>query len=126
MSGLDQTGTKFPHGVNVDAGELYIDGVAVTATAASLNRVNYVASTTITFDPPSLTTGAFAESSGIAVTGVALGDAIDLYPPYDTDGIMYQASPSDVDEIKITLFNGNSGTLDLASGTWGVVVRRRV
>lgn len=80
----------------------------------------------ITFDPPSLTTGAFAVSSGITVDGVALGDAIDLYPPYDTQGIMYQGSVSAADTIVIALTSCAAGTVDLASGAWGVVVKRRV
>lgn len=84
-----------------------------------------IVSTTVTFDPPSLATGVFAVSTGITVTGAALGDSIDLYPPYDTDGVIYQGSVSAANTIKISLFNANSGTKDLASGTWGVVVKRR-
>lgn len=40
MSALDGKGTKFPNGINVDAGELYISDVAVTATAAELNKLD--------------------------------------------------------------------------------------
>lgn len=86
---------------------------------------NVVLSGTVTFDPPSLTTGAFALSSGITIAGVALGDTVDLYPPYDTQGIMYQASPSAANTIKISLTSAASGTVDLASGTWGYAVKRR-
>jgi hypothetical protein len=85
-----------------------------------------ILSGTITFDPPSLATGVFAISSAIPVAGVALGDIIELYPPYDTQGIIYQGSPSSAGNIKISLFNASAGTVDLASGTWGVVVKRRV
>lgn len=37
MGALEKTGTKFPGGVSVDKGELFIDGVAVKTTAAELN-----------------------------------------------------------------------------------------
>ena len=37
MSGLDQKGTKFPNGIDVPAGKLFIDEVAVTSSAAELN-----------------------------------------------------------------------------------------
>jgi hypothetical protein len=94
-------------------------------TSSGVSAPKVVLSGAITFDPPSLTTGAFAVSSGIAITGVALGDSIDLYAPYDTQGIMYQASPSAADTIKISLTSAAAGTVDLASGTWGVVVKRR-
>lgn len=104
------------------------DGIVIAdvfQTGAGVSAPLIVVSTTITFDPPSLTTGAFAESSDIVVTGVALGDAIELYPPYDTQGIMFQASPASAGNITISLTSCASGTVDLASGTWGVVVKRR-
>lgn len=87
----------------------------------------YIATTTkVTFAPPSLATGAFATSTAIAVPGVKLGDAIDLYPPYATQGVIYQASPSSDGNIVINLFNASAGTVALASGTWGVSIKRGV
>jgi len=80
----------------------------------------------ITFAPPSLATGVFATSSPIAVAGVALGDAIDLYPPYATQGVMYQASVSTAGNIVINLINTSAATVALASGSWKVVVRKLV
>lgn len=95
-------------------------------TEAGVNNPKVILSGTITFDPPSLLTGAFAESSDIAITGVALGDSIELFPPYDMQGIMFQASPASAGNIAITLTSCAAGTVDLASGTWGYVVKRRV
>ncbi len=45
MSALDQKGTKFPNGINVDKDELFIADVAVTATAAELNKMDGVTAT---------------------------------------------------------------------------------
>lgn len=118
MSGADFRGTAGNEGKGI----VVADGFA-TGSGASLPSV--IASTTITFDPPSLATGAFAVSTAITVTGVKLGDSVELYPPYDTDGVMYNASPSAANAIKISLFNTNAATKDLASGSWGVVVKRR-
>lgn len=39
MSGLNGTGTKFPHGLDVPVGNLFIDEVAVSASAAELNKL---------------------------------------------------------------------------------------
>lgn len=105
------------------------DGIVVAdafRTGAGVSAPLVVLSGTVTFDPPSLTTGAFATSSAIPVTGIALGDAIDLYPPYSTQGIMYQASPSSTGNMIINLTSCAAGTVDLASGSWGYVVKRRV
>lgn len=120
MPGVDFRGTNGSEGQGI----VIADGFATGDGAVSIPRV--VASTSVTFNPPSLTTGAFAVSTAITVTGVALGDSITLFPPYDTDGVIYQASPSAANAMKISLFNANSATKDLASGTWGVVVTRRV
>ena len=98
---------------NEGEGFVVADGISLSSTA-------------ITFDPPSLATGAFAVSTAIAVTGVALGDALTLYPPYDTQGVIYQASVSSAGNIKISLFNANTSTVDLASGTWRVAISRAV
>lgn len=95
------------------------------SNAEGVNIPKVVLSGTITFDPPSLATGAFAESSDIEIDGVALGDSIQLFPPYDTQGIMYQASPASADNITISLTSCASGTVDLASGSWGYTVSRR-
>jgi hypothetical protein len=83
-----------------------------------------VLSGTLTIDPPSLTTGAFAEGDQ-ALTGVALGDIVDLFPPYDMQGIMVQASVQAANNITISWSSCNIGTINLASGTWGYAVKRR-
>lgn len=107
---------------NNGKGVLRADGVQLGGS----NKVPAVVlSGTFTFNPVSLATGAFAESD-VALTGVALGDSVTLYPPYDTQGIIYQASVQAADNITIALTSCNSGTVDLASGTWGYVVTRRV
>lgn len=104
------------------------DGVVVADgfKVGDVAQPEAVVSTTITFDPPSLLTGGVAVSSGITVTGAALGDLIELYPPYDTQGVAAQAQASAANTIVISIHNRSAGTVDLASGTWGVVVKRRV
>lgn len=104
------------------------DGIVIAdvfQTGAGVSAPKVVISTTVTFDPPSLATGAFATSTEIPVTGIALGDSIELYPPYSTQGIMYQATPSSAGNMIINLTSCSLSTVDLASGTWGVVVKRR-
>lgn len=118
MPGADFRGTAG----NAGSGVVIADAFQ---TSSGVSAPKTIVSTTITFDPPSLATGAFAVSSAIPITGVALGDAVELYPPYDTQGVIYQASPSSTGNIKISLINTNTATVDLASGTWGVVVKRR-
>lgn len=129
MPGVDFRGTAGNEGKGIVAadgftstGPTTINGsIAVTALNIKASGVK-----TITFAPPSLATGIFATSSPIAVAGVALGDMIELYPPYATQGVIYQASPSTAGNIVINLFNASAATVALASGSWKVVVRKLV
>lgn len=119
---MPATGADFRgQGANAGNGTVYADAF-FTGTVMSPKTV---VSTTITFDPPSLATNAIAVSSGITVTGAALGDGVELYPPYDTQGVAVQAQVSAANTIVISLHNRSAVTVDLASGTWGVVVKRR-
>lgn len=78
-----------------------------------------------TFDPPSLATVTGAVSSGITVTGAALGDRVELFPPSDMQGIIAFGYVSAANTVKISLFNPTAGTIDLASGTWTIHVIRK-
>lgn len=92
--------------------------------AAAVEYITNLINTTITFDPPSLATVTGALSSGITITGAALGDRVNLFPPYDMQGVIAYGAVSATDTIKISLFNPTGGTIDLASGTWRVQVVR--
>ena len=81
-----------------------------------------VINATTTFDPASLTTYTGATSSGVTVTGAALGDFVIVSAPYDRAGVLAQGYVSAANTIKITVFNATSGTVDLASGTWKIKV----
>ncbi|MNV12920.1 hypothetical protein D3C71_1035450 [compost metagenome] len=118
MPGADFRGTAG----NAGQGIVIADGFQ---TGSGVSGARTIRNTTVTFDPPSLTTGAFATSSAIPVTGIALGDDIELFPPYGTQGIMFKAVPSSAGNMVINLFNTSASTVDLASGTWGVIVKRR-
>ncbi|MNN85667.1 hypothetical protein D3C81_2029860 [compost metagenome] len=74
------------------------------------------------FDPASLTTYTGTASSGITVTGAALGDFVMVTAPYDLTGIIASGTVSAANTVKITVFNATAGTIDLASGTWKIKV----
>lgn len=119
MPGVNFKGQDNNTGLGIVTADAFQTGAGVSAPLVILSGA-------VTFDPPSLTTGAFALSSAIPITGIALGDSIELYPPYDTQGIIYQASPSSAGNMMIALTSAAAGTVDLASGSWGYVVKRRV
>lgn len=70
---------------------------------------------------PSSTTGV-ALSPNINVTGSALGDFVDVAPPYDVQGMLFTGYVSDANTVNIALTNLTGSTINLASGTWKVRV----
>ncbi|MFB0847333.1 hypothetical protein [Paenibacillus oleatilyticus] len=75
----------------------------------------------VTFDPPSIVAGAGAVSSSITVTGAAVGDRVELFPPYSTQGIMAYGQVDAANSVKISLLNPTGTAIDLPSGTWIIV-----
>lgn len=85
---------------------------------------NRVINAAATFDPPSLTDGSGAVSSGIKVEGAKLGDFILVSAPYDLQGIIAQGFVSNDNEVKISLYNKTGSTVDLGKGEWKIKVLR--
>lgn len=75
-----------------------------------------------TFDPGSLLDAAGETSAAQTVTGVAFGDFVLVAAPYDLQGITVTAYVSAVDTVVVRVQNESGGTLNLADGTWKVVV----
>ncbi|WP_214629993.1 hypothetical protein [Paenibacillus agaridevorans] len=80
---------------------------------------------TVTVDPASLATVTGALTSGITVTGAALGDRVELFPPYSTQGVMAFGFVSAANTVQISFFNPLGTTIDLASGSWTIHVIRK-
>lgn len=84
---------------------------------------NTLNATTI-YDPPNIASGSTTLSSGITVTGAALGDYVQVAAPYDLQGLSATAYVSASNTVKICLNNNTVGAVDLASGTWKIRVTK--
>lgn len=105
--------------------------VSRAAALVTLDRINelreqIVGVATVTIDPPSIANGAGTTSAAITVTGALFGDCVDVCAPYDLQGLTATAYVTAADTVKVRLHNGTGGAVNLASGTWKVVVRRHV
>lgn len=79
-----------------------------------------------TYDPPSLATGAIGAETTVTVTGAALGDFVEnISFSLDTQGVELLARVSAANTVAVIPRNPTAGTIDLASGTLRVHVRRR-
>ena len=74
-------------------------------------------------DPGSLADGVGETSSNITVDGAIIGNAVDVIPPYDTQGIICYGYVSASNVVNIRIQNETGGTIDLSSGTWKVRIR---
>jgi hypothetical protein len=91
----------------------------VTVDGVYFQQVPWHYSTTFTYDPPSLGTGT-GTTTTVAITNAAIGDHLDVYPPYDLQGLMATAAASSAGNATLSIFNPTVGTVNLASGTWMV------
>jgi len=97
--------------IDLDTG----DGVQNVLFSGVLNA-------TFTFDPASLVDAAGATSTGVTVTGAALGDFVLVAAPYDLQDITVTAYVSAANTVEVRVQNEGGATVDLASGTWKVKV----
>lgn len=109
---------------------LYLDSAASTtvsgAAIAAVAPVYYKAGEVFiegstTWDPANHAT-LTQETKTLTVTGAALGDAVEVFPPYDLQGITAVGYVQAADTAAITIFNGTSGAINLGSGAWKVRV----
>lgn len=77
---------------------------------------------TAVYDPGNLVDGAGETSGAIAVAGALLGDTVLVYPPYDLQGLTVTGYVSAANTVSIRVQNESGSTVNLASGTWRVVV----
>ena len=76
----------------------------------------------VTYDPPSVATNAGVVSTALTVTGAEIGDRVNVFPPYTTQGVTVFGFVDAADTVKLSLFNPTAGAIDLASGTWRIQV----
>jgi hypothetical protein len=77
-----------------------------------------------TWDPANMTNATGLTSPNFTVNGAAFGDVVDPVAPYTLAGITATAYVSAANTANIRLHNGTGGAVNLASGTWAVIVRR--
>lgn len=92
--------------------------------ATSFRRVfDVVAAKSYTLDPASLVDGA-GSSNTTTLAGATFGDFVLVAAPYDLQGITVTAYVSAADTVTVRIQNESAGTVDLASGTWKILVLR--
>jgi hypothetical protein len=77
-----------------------------------------------TWDPASMANATGLTSPNFTVSGAAFGDLVDPVAPYTLAGVTATAYVSAANTAVIRLHNGTGGAVNLASGSWSVIVRR--
>lgn len=96
-------------------------GQVIRATGGGTLSTWIGLSTTFTWDPGNLADGA-GETKSVTVTGAALGDFVLIAPPYDLQDMLLTAYVQATNTVEVRLQNESGGAINLASGTWKVVV----
>lgn len=82
-----------------------------------------IAVASVTWDPASLNDGA-GETKSLTATGAALGDFVLVAPPYDMQDFVFSGYVQAANTVEIRIQNESAATVNLASGTWKVIVLR--
>lgn len=101
-------GTKFPNGVSIPEGKMYIDDVGVTATAAELNKMDGVTKTTAEIND--LATKAGAET----LTNKTLTSPV-ITTPDVTAGIVAALDLS-AGDVTLSAAQAKAGILEVTTG----------
>lgn len=80
----------------------------------------------VTINPGSLVDGAGETVQVTGVTGATLGDWVLVSAPYDLQDITVTAYVQANSVVEIRIQNEGVATVDLASGTWRVLVLRKI
>ena len=87
-----------------------------------LDTIKY---TSITIDPGSLADGAGSTHS-VTIEGANLGDFVLVSAPYDLQDVTVTGYVQAQDIVEIRIQNESTGTRDLASGTWRIIVIKKL
>jgi hypothetical protein len=88
-----------------------------------INRTNPVLTGSATWDPASKAT-TLQDTTTVTVVGAALGDVVEVSFSLDLQGQTLSGYVSAADTVTVVLFNSTAGTLNLASGTVSVRVKK--
>jgi hypothetical protein len=78
----------------------------------------------VTWNPASLADGAGETSPAITVTGAAVGDSVEVFPPENLLGGTYCGYVSAANTVTIRFQNESGGVIDLNNSNWFVRVRK--
>lgn len=105
-------------------GQLVRALVPMIVDELNILRGQIIGVATAAWNPASIANGAGLTSPNVAVTGAAFGDAVDICNPINLSGLTATGYVVSAGNVAVRLHNGTGGAVDLANGTWTVVVRR--
>lgn len=97
---------------------------AVMVDEINFLRDDVIGTASQVWNPASMTNATGLTSPSFTVTGAAFGDIVHPIAPYTLAGVTATAYVSAANTVVIRLHNGTGGAVDLASGTWSVMVLR--
>lgn len=80
---------------------------------------------TLSWTPGTLAAGAGATSTALTITGVSLGDFVQLAAPYDLQGVTATAYVNAANSVVLRVQNGTTASVTLGAGTWRARVSKQ-
>lgn len=98
--------------------------VKVLIDEINVLRNQVVGVATAVYDPPNMNNGTGVTSPSVPVAGAAFGDTVEVAAPYSLAGVVATGYVESAGNVRVRLHNSTGGAVNLASGTWTVIVRR--
>jgi len=96
----------------------------IDAPKIRVKDLNSVIYKEATVNPSSLADGV-GETKSVTVVGAQLGDFVLVSAPYDLQDITVTAYVQAADTVEIRIQNEGAATVDLASGTWRILIIKK-
>lgn len=111
MAPIDDLFPKVPYHLH--------DGVS--SPRITHNDLTRVYNFKVQYDPPSLSIGSSTVSK-FSTPGVVLGDYVMVAAPYDLGSVIVTGYVQAVGTTVIVLYNGSTGVINLAAGSWTIKI----
>lgn len=123
---LVRSSVPFQMGPNkyVDSGVTLSSHAAIMALISDPSMADIPFISTMSWNPSALVDGAGETSPTFTVAGSSVIDRVDVYPPYNLNGLLYSAYVSTSGVAVVRLQNETGVPVDLSTGTWGVRIRK--
>jgi len=114
------------NGINDQFSDVLHNHNGFGSTKIKIEDLDTITQIQTTINPSSLVDGAGETHQVTEVIGAVIGDFVVVSAPYDLQGLTVTSYVQSNNTVEIRIQNETGGTIDLASGTWRILLIKRI